>query len=332
MDESQVFDLISQRIHFVDVTDGHWDTIENSIPAHFAPPIYPTTIGRQSLVSSLISKINKDEYKAFIDQLSSFNNRYYKSATGVQSAQFIYDQLVALATNSKRTDVKLQVEKFNHPSWGQFSVIARLSVTNDTRFSDRIVLGAHQDSINLKNPSSGRAPGYDDDGTGCANNFILIKLLLQDPTFVPKKPIEAHFYSAEEVGLKGSQEIVSKYTKDKISVYAMLNSDMVGYATKSPYYAIVTDNANSELTNVLRMVAKTYQSLPLKDTTCNYACSDHASWDRASYPVAHHHEATGKEDNPHVHSDEDVFTWIALSHALEFLKSSIGFTVELALF
>jgi leucyl aminopeptidase len=332
MTEAQVFKLLREKKHFIDVTGGHWDSIASFSSNSFAEPTFPTNMTRQATVNNINSKIDKMWVKAFVDGMAAFNNRYYTSDTGVQSAQFVYDQLVKIANETRRTDVRVTVEKFVHPTWPQFSVIARLSSADDTTLTERIVLGAHQDSINSRNPRTGRAPGYDDDGTGCANNAATLKLLLADPTFVPKRPIEFHFYAAEEAGLKGSQEIVSKYVSTGVQVYGMLNSDMTGYPTSTPQYAIVTDFANPVLTEVLRMVAKTYQKLPIVDTRCGYGCSDHASWHRANIPVAHHHEATARTHNPQIHTTGDTFSLISLDHAVEFLKATVGFVVEMSLF
>ena len=94
--------------------------------------------------------------ESYLDTLTAFNNRYYNSPTGLQSAQWIYDTLTGIASESGRSGVK--VTKFKHP-WLQFSVIARIEGTTPGPVT---ILGSHQDSINLKAPKTGRAPGADD--------------------------------------------------------------------------------------------------------------------------------------------------------------------------
>lgn len=89
-----------------------------------------------------------------LDSLTAFNTRYYKSTTGQQSAQWIFDTLAEMA----RGKSGVTVTKFTH-SWAQFSVIARIAGTTSGPVT---ILGCHQDSINLSARSTGRAPGADD--------------------------------------------------------------------------------------------------------------------------------------------------------------------------
>ena len=98
---------------------------------------------------------------------------------------------------SSRSDVT--VSKFSH-SWSQFSVIARFEGTSSS--SSIVVLGAHEDSINLSSPSSGRAPGADDDGSGTVNLMEIFRALIA-ADFKPSYPVEFHWYSGEEAGLRG---------------------------------------------------------------------------------------------------------------------------------
>lgn len=92
--------------------------------------------------------------QSYLKNLTAFNNRYYRSTTGQQSAQWIFDQLTTIASGKPG----VTVAKFTH-SWVQFSVIARIAGTTSGPVT---ILGCHQDSINLSSPSSGRAPGADD--------------------------------------------------------------------------------------------------------------------------------------------------------------------------
>lgn len=81
------------------------------------------------------------------------------------------------------------------------------------------------DSINLDNPSSGRAPGADDDGTGVVNLIEAYRALLQGG-FRPRNTVEFQFYAAEEVGLRGSQAIATSYKNSGVQVKAHYQIDM----------------------------------------------------------------------------------------------------------
>ena len=83
------------------------------------------------------------------------------------------------------------------------------------------------DSINLRNPTSGRAPGADDDGTGTVNLIEDFRALLE-AGFAPSTPVEFHWYSGEEAGLLGSQDIATKYAEDGKEIKAFMELDMSG--------------------------------------------------------------------------------------------------------
>jgi len=83
------------------------------------------------------------------------------------------------------------------------------------------------DSINLNSPSTGRAPGADDDGTGSVNLIESFRALIA-AGFSPSTPVEFHWYAAEEVGLLGSQAIATNYKNSGKVVKAFMELDMSG--------------------------------------------------------------------------------------------------------
>lgn len=83
------------------------------------------------------------------------------------------------------------------------------------------------DSINLDNPTTGRAPGADDDGTGTVNLIEALRALVA-AGWKPARPLEFHWYSGEEAGLLGSQAIATAYARSGVKVYAMMEMDMSG--------------------------------------------------------------------------------------------------------
>ena len=109
------------------------------------------------------------------------------------------------------------------------------SAFHDGQFSSRatmssnVVIGAHQDSINLFLPSILSAPGADDDGSGTVTILEALRVLLTSDDFArgnAENTVEFHWYSAEEGGLLGSQAIFSEYAKTGRDVRAMLQQDM----------------------------------------------------------------------------------------------------------
>lgn len=58
-----------------------------------------------------------------LKEFTSFHNRYYKSETGKQSAQWLYKQISDLIEESN-ADSDVSIRKFQH-KWDQFSIIGK---------------------------------------------------------------------------------------------------------------------------------------------------------------------------------------------------------------
>lgn len=205
---------------------------------------------------------------------TSFHTRYYKSKTGIESATWLLEQVQKTINDSPAAKQGARVEKFEHP-WGQFSIIATIpGQSNKT-----VVVGAHQDSINMFLPSILSAPGADDDGSGTVTILEAFRVLLQSEAIAQGKAtntIEFHWYSAEEGGLLGSQAVFSKYKQDNRDIRSMLQQDMTGYskgtldAGEPESVGVITDFVDEGLTEFIKKVVNGVGfSLPQNKTrTC----------------------------------------------------------------
>ncbi|KAG8795387.1 hypothetical protein FRC12_015213 [Ceratobasidium sp. 428] len=325
--EQEKLDLRKQKKYFFDLTETYHETEEHK--ARGIKPVieratYPSP-SKSTQVKSIISTLSTSRMQSSLSTLTAFNNRYYKSTTGNDASTWIYNQLVSIANGKSG----ITVSKFTH-SWTQFSVIAKLNGASTT--APAVIIGAHEDSINLNNPTSGRAPGADDNGTGTVNLIEVFRALVA-ANFAPSRPVEFHFYSGEEGGLLGSQAIASNYKSAGKGVYAMVNFDMTGYFApgSQEVIALVTDRVDSGLNTYLRSLISAYCSIPAGTDYCGYACSDHASWNSAGYPAAFPFEAPTAYENEQIHGTGDTtsvsgFSW---SHSLEFAKLAVAAAVEL---
>lgn len=112
--------------------------------------------------------------------------------------------------------------------------------------------------------------------SGTVTLLEIVRLLFRN--YIPlSHPLEFHFYSGEEAGLKGSQAISEIYQSQKRPVVGMLQLDMTGYHDSQigRKMGIVGDFTDPELTAILRLVVDEYtdNSTGRLETTCAYACS-----------------------------------------------------------
>ncbi|KAF7297574.1 Peptide hydrolase [Mycena kentingensis (nom. inval.)] len=311
--EEEKLQLMREDVHFMDVTYT-WDrkqALAKTKKLAKAARAFPSSATHVAAVNKILSTVSTANMQSWLTSLTAFNNRYYRASTGAQASNYILDEVSDII--SGRSDISVSL--FDH-SWTQSSIVAKIKGTSAQ--TPVVIVGAHMDSINLSNPTSGRAPGADDDGTG-----------------TPKTPVEFHWYSGEEAGLLGSQDIAQQYAEDGVDVYAMMEMDMSGYFKPgtTEVFALEADYIDGSLNTFLGKLIDEYAAFGwTMDTPCGYACSDHASWYEQGYPTTFPFEAVTGNDNPRIHSSSDTtsvsgFSW---THATEFAKIVVAFVYELA--
>ncbi|KAI8057914.1 hypothetical protein BDF22DRAFT_724880 [Syncephalis plumigaleata] len=300
MSERQVELLMRHRVRFMDITETYKD-------------------GKQLKVQQYLDTMNTKLMKATLERLTSFHTRYYKSKTGKDSQKFLHRTIKKIVRDADRdTDQgrssKVAIELFEH-KWPQSSIIAKFE---GSKYPDEVVvIGAHQDSVNLWLPSFGRAPGADDDGSGTVTILEAFRALVEGG-FEPERSVEFHWYSAEEAGLLGSQDVAAAYNQQGRKVVAMLQNDMTGFLPDPEVIGIVTDFVDGELTGFLKQLIEEYSGIRWSEMKCGYACSDHASWNKYGFRSAFHFESKN------VHTTGDVIRTISFEHALRYAKVSVG--------
>ena len=293
--------------------------------------VFPKRTVHNESIQPMLKKLDKEKMHENLEHFTGFHTRYYKSETGAKSSAWLFDQVESIVNASTAI---AKVETFPHP-WGQNSIIATVPGQTNTT----VVVGAHQDSINLFLPSILAAPGADDDGSGTVTILEALRVLLQSEQIAhgnATNTIECHWYSAEEGGLLGSQAIFKKYEEQGRDVKAMLQQDMTGYTAdtiksgKPVSVGVITDFVNPGLTDFIKEVVKTYCAIPYVLTKCGYACSDHASASKAGYPSAFVIESEFKNSNKRIHTTYDTIDNLDFNHMIQHATMTLAFAYELA--
>lgn len=286
--EDDKWELRRQGINFMDITDtAELGLLQVRDQKTFT---FPNKTSYNETIHPMLKNLSATHMEENLQKFTSFHTRYYKSDSGAESSKWLLNKVNETVAASGAHKYGATVEPFIHP-WGQHSVIARIpGRTNKT-----VVIGAHQDSINLFLPYFLAAPGADDDGSGTVTILEALRVLLQSKDVVHGKAentIEFMWYSAEEGGLLGSQAIFAEYERQGRDVRAMLQQDMTGYIQKTldaglpESVGVITDFVNPDLTEFIKKVIVSYCDIPYVLTKCGYACSDHASASKAGYPSA----------------------------------------------
>ncbi|KAJ7097226.1 hypothetical protein B0H15DRAFT_928578 [Mycena belliarum] len=333
--EDEKLDLLRADISFVrlvhilerllsslqfDVT-GTWEYKQSRVGAKKLQALatFPAP-SKTSLIKPLTAQLSTTRMNTYLANLTAFNNRYYTSATGESASNYILSLVSGFATGGAK------VALFDH-SWRQSSIIAKIPGT--VAQSPVTIIGSHMDSINLRSPSTGRAPGADDDGSGTVNLIEVFRVLMASG-FAPATPVEFHWYSGEEAGLLGSQDIAASYNAAGVKVKAFMELDMTAYFKpgSTEVIALEADYIDAGLNTWLKALVPLHSRLAVVlDAKCGYACSDHASWFEYGYPTAMPFEAVTGNDNAAIHGTGDVVTQSGFSwaHSLEFAKVALAY-------
>lgn len=221
-------------------------------------PTFPKKPAFEKELFPLIKNLSKSNMKENLETFTAFHTRYYKSDYGRQSSEWLLKNVQGVIKDAGADKYGAYAKHFQHP-WGQNSIIA----TIPGKSNSTVVVGAHQDSINLFLPSIFSAPGADDDGSGTVTILEALRVLLLSEDIVKNKgenTIEFHWYSAEEGGLLGSQAIFTEYEKIGRDIKAMLQQDMTGYvqgtldAGKPESVGVITDFVDPSLTEFIKKI------------------------------------------------------------------------------
>lgn len=302
---------------------------ERSAKALQAKALADYGIDNAATVAPWLPQVQEANIRATIQHLSTaWPNRYYTSPHGHDAALWIRDTWLALAGG--RPDVSAELFTACGNCGGQPSVI--LTVRGNEWPDEIVVVGGHLDSINSGGGgNSMSAPGADDDASGIATITEIVRIALASD-WKPKRTVKFMGYSAEEVGLRGSNAIAQSFRGQGLNVVGVLQLDMTNYGAGSTFaMRLMTDNSNPTLQNFVTRLFDAYlapMGLTRGTDTCGYACSDHASWTAAGYPAAMMAEPTFFT---RLHTNTDTLAYMGNSAAVSvnFARLGLAFVGEL---
>lgn len=271
-------------------------------------------------VKQAIAKLSAANVRTWVEWLSKFPTRYYRSKDPNIHVAALVEKLKALQRVSR---APLQVDVISHANLNQKSIRVRLE--GKARPQETVVLGAHLDSIS----SGDVAPGADDNASGSSNLLEVLRVLAAEPR--TDRSIEFFWYAGEEGGLLGSSEIAATYKEQKRNVVAVLQLDMTLFpGSGRNVFTFMTDFTSPWLTEYMKALNQAYLGLPVKDDRCGYGCSDHASWFRRGFPTVMPFESTFDASNHNIHSVRDVIDSRSdFEHSVQFSRLALAMALEL---
>lgn len=206
--------------------------------------------------------------------------------------------------------------------------------TGATLPTEVVLVTAHLDDM----PSSGRAPGADDNASGATAVILAAERMATQPF---ERTVRFVLFTGEEQGLYGSDRYAASLATAGTNVVAVLNLDMIGWesagapvvrlhtrTTTDPGYA--ADLAVATLfSSAVRWYGMEFQLSPLVEADA-IPYSDHASfWDRG-FPGILAIEDDVDDFNPYYHTSSDLRASLDLPYFTAFTKATIATAAHLA--
>lgn len=273
---------------------------------------YSLTLNDSSIIAGIVTEINADSVRYFIQSLQNFQTRFLFANTKDAVAEWIKQQFIRMGYS----DVK--IDSFQYQGTWQKNVIATIPGTLNP--NQVIVVGGHHDSYSSGDPMT-FAPGADDNASG-TTAALEIARVIKRKNYQPENTIKFVTFAAEEYGLWGSKDLSTKYYSNGTKVKLMINHDMISSDPRSLNQCVVDINyytGSLEYRDLARNVTNKFTSISAVNGTANSSGSDSYSFWQNGFPSVYFEE---NQFSPYYHSPNDIITNYNMNYCAEVIKGS----------
>jgi PKD repeat protein len=309
------------------------DVNRELLAAQIVPLVYNATI------QQMINQVNQTTLFDYSGDLTGENSvdiggspytittRYTNSGAPVQQAtQFVYEFMEGLG-------LAVSYHNWSRSGYTGRNVIGEKS--GATQPDEIVLITAHLDNM----PSSGSAPGADDNGSGSVGVMMCAEILSQ---YQFSRTIRFIFYTGEEQGLLGSYEYSDLVFGAGDNIVAVYNMDMLGYdGVGDPYLRLHTRTSSSGGYDGDLAIANTFVDVvtdyglsaglsPIVDSD-GMGQSDHVPFWNNGYSAILSIEDHDNDITPYYHTSSDTRATLNMPYFTDFVKASVGTTAHLAI-
>ena len=302
---------VVQSLHLKANQDGVRPFIPNTILARQAMnmPQTRSIYEFNSQDKEIIDQVSGERWFADVEKLATFN-RYTHGQGIIEARNWLLEQYRKLPG--------LEVKSVDFPvgSTTAYNVVATL---RGSKFPDKwFIVGAHYDSTS-QSPMS-EAPGAEDNASGTAAVLEMARLFSKYP---PEVTIIFINYSAEEVGLRGSEKHVKDIIAEKEKIKAVITMDMIGFTADADFDCLLeTASSGKHYFDLFTDAAHKFTSLRIV-TSLNPFGSDHMPYIRKNIPALLVIQNDWSSYN-HYHKTTDRPEHINVSFATQILRMNVA--------
>ncbi|OGC38901.1 hypothetical protein A2Y85_01710 [candidate division WOR-3 bacterium RBG_13_43_14] len=230
-----------------------------------------------TLIEEMVNLVSEDSILASVLRMQHMYTRYTTTDSNEYvAAPWIRDRLIAYGCDS------VYLGYFSG-TYGP-NIIGIKKGLVYPQLSKYCVIGGHMDDV----PSSGYAPGADDNASG-TTAMLEAARVLRDYDF--EYTIKFIGFNAEELGLYGSHATADTAYAHGDTILGVFNYDMIGYVqsvnrdTMNAHYTVAVPGCSLFVCQFYQAVADTYTQLKIRRvrSTGTSGSSDHASYWQRGY-------------------------------------------------
>ena len=257
---------------------------------------FPVVTGKDATVKELMNQVDIENLTATVQHLQDYERRQYNTTQAEEAAQWLYTQF---------EDLGLDVEEFPFDYLGNPSSPNIIATQWGTKYPNKyIVCGSHYDS-HRSGDGDKTCPGADDNATGVATVLETARILSE---YSFEYSILYCAFSAEEIGLIGSEAYASYCVEMGMDIVAYFNNDMNGYLHEGNeiHVDLIYPETVATLGDYYKNVAGIYfPEMKVRHVEFTAGDSDHASFNNNGFMGIYPFE---DKDNysPYIHTKDDV--------------------------
>ncbi len=292
----------------------------------------------QPIVAAMVNKVSSTTVYSYDAQLSgevstviggqpyTITTRNTRSGVPIQKAtQFVYEHL-------QQHGLDMSYQAWSACSTSGRNVIGTLPGL--VKPQEIVLITAHVDDM----PSSGAAPGADDNASGSVGVMVAADIL---SNYRFERTLRFVFFTGEEQGLCGSEAYADERYAAGDDIVAVYNLDMIAWdAVGGPTLRLHTRTSGNPgyaadlaiagvFTNVVQSYGLSSALTPIIDADGESA-SDHASFWSNGYPAILAIEDDVNDFNAYYHTSNDRLANLNLPYFTAFVKASVGTVAHLA--
>lgn len=271
-------------------------------------PVIDTTITKSTLQTlGLVSRELSGDTSTTIGGLPyTIASRHKNNDGNNKSAQFIFERFQSYGLTAK-------CMVFSATGYNVIGTLIGSKYPNKY-----YVICAHFDDM----PSSGLAPGADDNGSGTCAVIEAARLLAP---FTFDYTVKFIAFDEEEQGLVGSHRYVDTAVANGDSIMGVINLDMISYDGNNDYLAsLFCIASNQAFTNYVKNAINLYTPQLVPSVIIqNMSGSDHYYFQQNGYKALCGIESMD-DFNPYYHTINDKYSNIVMPYFLNFTRGAIA--------